>query len=199
MNLLTPLSLSLNALLLAAYVWMSLEPRIPEARAEASHRPASRVVQEPRQFTRPTTILSRSEVVEVSEPFLWGQVESGDYRVFLANLRAIGCPEPVIRDMIIADINDLFSGRVKALVDEVTGHFWELIANKDAFEKMVEEKHSQLKALQNERDEAIRALFGDKDPQVSGINSHRLPPIPASIRRAPKWTTATASVRSFIA
>jgi len=37
-------------------------------------------------------------------PFHWGQIESTDYAVYVANLRSIGCPEQTIRDIISADL-----------------------------------------------------------------------------------------------
>jgi hypothetical protein len=48
--------------------------------------------------------------------FDWRTVESTDYRTYIANLRAIGCPEETIRDMILADVNKMFAerGRTKA-------------------------------------------------------------------------------------
>ena len=41
----------------------------------------------------------------------WQQIESADYATYVANLRQIGCPEQTIRDIIIADVNALFSRR----------------------------------------------------------------------------------------
>jgi hypothetical protein len=44
------------------------------------------------------------------KPFRWGQLEStNDYRVYVANLRAIGCPEPTIRDIVSGDAERGFS------------------------------------------------------------------------------------------
>jgi hypothetical protein len=40
--------------------------------------------------------------------FSWAQLASRDHRVFIANLRAIGCPEEIIRDIIVADVNRLY-------------------------------------------------------------------------------------------
>lgn len=48
-------------------------------------------------------------------PFDWRVVESADYRKYVANLRAIGCPEETIRDIIIADVNKLFETRRQEL------------------------------------------------------------------------------------
>src|SRR5438067_9090895 len=43
--------------------------------------------------------------------FSWRSVESDDYPTYVANLRDIGCPEQTIRDIIIADVNSLYSRR----------------------------------------------------------------------------------------
>lgn len=43
--------------------------------------------------------------------FDWRDVESQDYASYVENLRAIGMPEPTIRDIIIADVDQLFARR----------------------------------------------------------------------------------------
>lgn len=47
--------------------------------------------------------------------FHWAQVESGDYRRYIANLRALGCPERLIRDLIVSDLDALYESRRRAL------------------------------------------------------------------------------------
>jgi len=51
----------------------------------------------------------------LSQKFDWNAVESDDYKKYIANLRAIGCPEETIRDIITADVNKLYESRRKAL------------------------------------------------------------------------------------
>jgi len=41
--------------------------------------------------------------------FSWRDIESPDYPTYISNLREIGCPEQTIRDIIIADVNALYS------------------------------------------------------------------------------------------
>src|SRR5437870_4691436 len=41
--------------------------------------------------------------------FSWRDVESTDYPTYIANLRDIGCPEQTIRDIIVADVNQLYA------------------------------------------------------------------------------------------
>jgi hypothetical protein len=43
-----------------------------------------------------------------SPQFNWESVEADDYQVYIANLRAIGCPEETIQDIVVADVFKLF-------------------------------------------------------------------------------------------
>jgi hypothetical protein len=44
------------------------------------------------------------------EPFRWGQlVSTKDYRIYVANLRTIGCPEPTVQDIVRGDTGRAFS------------------------------------------------------------------------------------------
>src|SRR5690349_610511 len=43
--------------------------------------------------------------------FTWHEVESDDYVSYIKNLRAIGCPQQTIRDIIVADVNQLYAHR----------------------------------------------------------------------------------------
>src|SRR6266850_6149243 len=56
--------------------------------------------------------------------FNWREVESPDYRTYIANLRAIGCPEETIRDIVIADVNKLFAVRKDTLRDPTPWKYW---------------------------------------------------------------------------
>ena len=96
-------------------------------------------------------------VLERAKPFDWRTVESDDYRQYVANLRAIGCPEKTIRDIIMADVTELFRERAK----HSPGHrfeYWKpgLIGN--AFdEKTLAQQQEQAKA----RREMLKTLLGD--------------------------------------
>jgi hypothetical protein len=50
-----------------------------------------------------------------SKTFNWSQVESADYRTYIANLRGIGCPERTIRDIITADVDSMYAERREEL------------------------------------------------------------------------------------
>ena len=41
----------------------------------------------------------------------WDQMETADYKAYIANLRRVGFPEELIREIIIADVNKLYADR----------------------------------------------------------------------------------------
>lgn len=57
----------------------------------------------------PTTV---ERVVTVTNQFRWAQLESEDYKTYIARLRSIGCPEQTIRDIIIADLDKLLAPEI---------------------------------------------------------------------------------------
>jgi len=40
-----------------------------------------------------------------NKKFQWESLESSDYKQYIVNLRAIGCPEQTIRDIIVTDVD----------------------------------------------------------------------------------------------
>ena len=60
----------------------------------------------------PVEVVAASPIVRRArpQPFNWSQLEStNDYEVYVANLRAIGCPEPTIQDIVRGDAERGFS------------------------------------------------------------------------------------------
>jgi len=64
---------------------------------------------EPEAAPVPVTV---EKVVVVTNQFRWVQLESEDYKTYIARLRSIGCPEQTIRDIIIADLDKLLAPEV---------------------------------------------------------------------------------------
>src|SRR5438045_3778783 len=44
--------------------------------------------------------------------FSWRNVEAEEYKKYIANLRAIHCPEATIRDIIIADVTKFYASKL---------------------------------------------------------------------------------------
>lgn len=55
-----------------------------------------------------------ASVVVVTNQVQWSQLESEDYKTYIARLRAIGCPEQTLRDIIIADLDKLLAPELVA-------------------------------------------------------------------------------------
>jgi hypothetical protein len=51
----------------------------------------------------------------VTNNLQWAQLESEDYKTYIARLSSIGCPEQTIRDIIIADLDKLMAPELQAL------------------------------------------------------------------------------------
>lgn len=166
MKIATPLSLMLNALLSGFVMWLACAGARPEIRADFSRFLTNRVPRVKPQSAPRAASEPVPEVVEATGPFHWAQLESADYRVYVANLRGIGCPEATVRDIVIADVNDLFNARVKVLVDEVSGQFWHYLTHEDEFEQLTDQKGKQLRELDHERDELFATLFGNANPHA---------------------------------
>jgi hypothetical protein len=94
----------------------------------------------------------------VAKPFNWQQVESEDYKTFIANLRSIGCPEETIRDIVIADVDKLFAARERALLGTDEWKYWR--ANDPLPAKISKEREALVASLREQKRAVIRALLG---------------------------------------
>jgi len=65
---------------------------------------------------RPTAVVAPTPEVKA---FHWSQIESADYRTYVANLRGVGCPEQTIRDIIVADVKALYASRRQPLEQQL--------------------------------------------------------------------------------
>src|SRR5262249_16568568 len=92
--------------------------------------------------------------------FSWRELESADYHKFIANLRAIGCPEQTIRDVILAEVNKQFAPREKPLK---TGPKATKGNPGETAEQRVE-RLRQLRALQLEKRSLVKDLLGTDIP-----------------------------------
>ncbi|MEO6182973.1 MAG: hypothetical protein ABIP76_07615 [Verrucomicrobiota bacterium] len=108
-------------------------------------------------------IIQRTNVFELTNApvapiqFHWHEIESEDYPAYIANLRAIHCPEKTIFDIIFADIEKLFAQRKTIL--EAPDKFW--LAGDD-LEKALLEKTAKIFELQEEKRTLIRTLLNSE-------------------------------------
>jgi hypothetical protein len=90
---------------------------------------------------------------------IWRAVESGDYRAYISNLHAIGCPDETIRDIIITDLNKLYTSKARTLNPALKNNkFWQPDPASD--DPKQREFQRQLNQLEKEKRETTRALLG---------------------------------------
>src|SRR5579859_842446 len=66
----------------------------------------------------------KTQVIVRKQFFSWQQLESPDYPTYIAHLREIGCPEQTIRDIIIADVNQLYAKKRLAELAAAEPQWW---------------------------------------------------------------------------
>ena len=85
----------------------------------------------------------------------WRLIASADYREYVANLRAAGCPEWLVRDIIVADIDDLYNQ--KSRTDPVAFAPWQ---GADQRRTAVRSQSAKLNALRQEKRALVKSLLG---------------------------------------
>jgi hypothetical protein len=106
----------------------------------------------------PQTRIVRADRVMTND-FRWSSVESQDYRDYIANLRAIGCPEETVRDIIIADVNKLYGSRMAALYPSARDFkFWAVEDGKQRAQDR--EREQKRRELEREKRGLVRELLG---------------------------------------
>ena len=101
-----------------------------------------------------------------SARFHWSMIESRDYPAYIANLRAIGCPEPTIRDIIYADVSELFVRKRQASLESMERQFWDLMAT-DESQHGNDEWQMTYDTLKEEKAKLLKDLLGDTRDQTA--------------------------------
>src|SRR5262249_8592047 len=98
----------------------------------------------------------RTNVVLRRQFFSWQEVESPDYPTYIVNLRNIGCPEQTIRDIIIADVNALYSRRRATEVVTPEQQWWRSEPDTNVLQVALD----KLRVLDDERKALLTRLLG---------------------------------------
>ncbi len=106
-------SLLLNVMLVVTLVVMW------QVRPEPTtlHLPAQRSVNAVAKIKPETTKTAATQ--EQARPFHWRQLEAPDFPTYVKNLRAIGCPEATIRDIIQCELNEVYAAKRQEIEREI--------------------------------------------------------------------------------
>jgi tRNA U38,U39,U40 pseudouridine synthase TruA len=100
-------------------------------------------------------------VIYKTNQLQWSQLESSDYRQYIANLRAVGCPEATVRDIIITDVMRLYAARRgKFYQNGRAFKYWETDEKRKLKQTQLEEREAQLALIDKELPAILRELLG---------------------------------------
>jgi len=98
--------------------------------------------------------------VFTQKKFGWKDVESPEYVKYMSSLRAVGCPEEKVKNIILADINDLFQEKKLQIALQHDQQWWKAQTEYLMANVMQERGH----ALEEARQALIEKLLG---PEVA--------------------------------
>jgi hypothetical protein len=134
------LSVGFN-LFLAAGLFVALEPLKEPA------VPAPSVVD---------NLIVKTNVLVRRENFTWDQVQSTNYTTLIKNLRAIGCPEQTIRDIVVSGVNRYYARRRMMEVNYPNCQWWKSTPDP----ALVQAAEAKIQSLEAERRDLLTGLLG---------------------------------------
>jgi hypothetical protein len=162
------LSLLVNGILAGWIAWALIHRPSPPAPIPTPP-PVPVYHEPPPPETNPTVLPALSPA---PTPFHWRQVESTNYATYIANLRAIHCPERVIRSLIAVELEDNYIQQRQQLMAPWQGVMWNEAARAlrspekwfRQMEPINKEMERKDKEFQAERDRLLKTLLGDPPP-----------------------------------
>ena len=116
------------------------------------------------------TILQTNSILPTAPaPFDWSEIESEDFLVYAENLRGIGCPEQTVRDILTAEINDLFVHRRQDLFRPFQNQFWDLMAQGGENKLIPKATEEKLDALDEEKETLLKKVFRAALPKEKAL------------------------------
>jgi hypothetical protein len=97
--------------------------------------------------------------------FNWEKLKADDYEQYAANLRAIGCPEKTVRDIIIPELEKLYALKIATLSSG--DEFWTAGRKREAAYR-AREARTQL--LEQEKSDLLKRLGIDETTKYEGQN-----------------------------
>ncbi len=101
-------------------------------------------------------VIVKTNVQVRHQNFTWEMLQSTNYVILINNLRAIGCPEQTIRDIVVSEVDRLYARRRLNEVDYPNYQWWKSTPD-PALAQAAEEK---LRSLETERREFLTGLLG---------------------------------------
>ena len=176
-------SLVLNALLLLAVGWR-WQPRVATRWMEFEHRPKPSADRGSGVQESAGSTASSPGISGAVPAFAWSQLNVHDWPMYRDGLRQIGCPEPVVREILEPLVYRIFADKVRDLTAPTASRFWEFVAGRT--DKGMEQLKAEVEALAEKQKEALKSLFGSDDAPTqtpsTGEEDPRLGFLPVALR-----------------
>jgi hypothetical protein len=104
----------------------------------------------------PDNVLVKTNVLVRRENFTWDQVQSTNFATLIKNLRAIGCPELTIRDIVTTDVDRIYARRRVTEVVYPNYQWWKSTPDPS----LVEAAEEKIRNLETERRAILTGLLG---------------------------------------
>jgi hypothetical protein len=101
-------------------------------------------------------VLVKTNVLVRRENFTWDQVQSTNFATLIKNLRAIGCPELTIRDIVTTDVDRIYARRRVTEVVYPNYQWWKSTPDPG----LVEAAEEKIRSLETERRAILTTLLG---------------------------------------
>ena len=91
---------------------------------------------------------------ETSKKFSWREIESPDYVQYVKNLRKIGCPEPTVEDIVVADVNALYMEKAKPTLEglrKALANYYSALVHSTSRDTIITKATAKLGPLNTER------------------------------------------------
>jgi hypothetical protein len=142
------LALSLIGNLMLAVIFLLARKNGPTTQPDQSGRPFSSA----HGFeTTPLPVAKQAPPARLP----WDSIASADYRQYLANLRAVGCPDWLVRDILVTDIDDLYKKKYRT--EPAAPVPWQAA---DQNRQTVRSQSAQKIALRREKRTLVQSLLG---------------------------------------
>jgi hypothetical protein len=105
----------------------------------------------------------------------WADLETDDLKELITRLRAVGCPEQTIQDIIIAEVNRRYGPREQDLLAGLVGReYWQAQPRGKEAEASQRKVWKEREALMKEKSDLLVELFG-VDPEKQRQREEGLP------------------------
>jgi hypothetical protein len=116
------------------------------------------------------------KIPDTPKPFHWSQIESPDFATYVANLRSIGCPEATIRDIVAAEMKEIFDEKRRALAERNHLGASRQTIDKE-YQKLAQEEHAIVARMVSDSSVAssrsASSTTGTASPYLAGAMRQR--------------------------